>query len=148
MKRRKKALLLASALSLCVLCGCGEAQTVEIDGVTYVQNGDEYTRIDIVPRVFEPGEHVIYYTVNRGDSSFGGKDGWGTSKLNIPEVPEGYRYVETLSLDEGGYGYTDALVHIFVNEKKVEVKGTYNTRTNTVEYNEPGRVVEELTLGN
>ena len=37
---------------------------------------------------------------------------------------------------------------IFVNEKKVEVKGTYNTRTNIVEYNEPGRVVEELTLGN
>ena len=54
MNRRKKALLLASALSLCVLCGCGDNKTVEIEGVTYIQNGDEYTRLDISPKVFEP----------------------------------------------------------------------------------------------
>ena len=151
MNRKKKALLLASALSLCVLCGCGEEEkqeneVIEIEGVTYLKSGDEYTRVDITPRVFEPGEHIIHYTAYFGKKVIHGEDGWGTSDLEIPETPEGYRYVETIALDEGGTGYTNSLVHIYVNEKRVEAMGVYNPKTNTVEYDIPGEVIEEKVL--
>ena len=148
MNRRKKALVLSGIASLLLLCGCGETNTVTIDGVEYIQRGDEYVKLDLSPVTFEPGTHIIHYTYHFGSQSIGGQTGWGTSNLQMPEVPEGYRFVETLSVDEGGHGYTNTLVHIFVNEKTVEVQGTYNPNTNTIEYKEPGKVVEELTLGN
>ncbi|MBR4178561.1 MAG: hypothetical protein IKR57_04360 [Bacilli bacterium] len=144
MKRKKKALLLASIASLCLLCGCNNTEVVVIEGEQYVKNGEEYTRVDLTPKVFEPGQHVIHYTVR--PSSFQGAEGWGTSTIEVPEVPEGYRYVNTITLDEAGYGHTSALVHVFVNEKRVEVVGTYNSKTNTIEYIEPGKIVEEKVL--
>ena len=146
MKRKKKALLLASVASLCILCGCNNAEVVEIEGEQYVKNGEEYTRVDLTPKVFEPGEHIINYSVDSNDIA--GATGWGKGRVYFPETPEGYRFVETIVEGNGGYGSTSGYVNIYVNVVRVEVKGTYNPRTNTVEYIEPGVVVDELTLGN
>ena len=38
MKRKKKALLLASIASLCLLCGCNNTEVVVIEGEQYVKN--------------------------------------------------------------------------------------------------------------
>ena len=148
---KRKALLLSSIASLCILCGCStEKNTVIINGETYIQNGEEYTKLDLSPKVFEPGEHIIHYTYtyDRGINRIGGETGWGTSDLNLPETPEGYRYVETITLDEAGYGHTSSLVHIFVNVERVEVQAQYDSKNNTIVYPEPGKVIEEMILTN
>ena len=150
-KNKRKALLLAGLASMAILCGCSNNdnnKTVEIEGVIYVQNGDEYVKVDTTPKVFEPGEHIIHYTYDRGNNRVGGETGWGTSDLNLPETPEGYRYVETITLDEAGYGHTSSLVHIFVNVERVEVQAQYDSKNNTIVYPEPGKVIEEMILTN
>ena len=144
MKNRKKALLLASIASLCILCGCKENEVIEIDGEQYIKSGEDYTRLDLSPREFEPGTHVIRYS-DDSDSHLG-EPGWGNSIINIPEVPEGYKYVETISIISEGYGSHIGYVHIFVNTKTVLARGVYNPETNRIEYSEPGEVVEERAL--
>ena len=146
MKNRKKALLLSCLTSLVVLTGCGSAtKTIDIDGQTYIQDGEEYVKLNMEPKTFEPGEHVIYFTYNTS-GSFGGSKGWGTSNIGLPETPEGYKYVNSFSIDEGTYGFTDSIVHMYVNEVTVEVTPTYNSKTNKIEYTLPGVVVESLKL--
>ena len=147
MNKRKRALLLASVASLGILCGCKqETKVVEKEGEVYIQNGSEYTRIDVSPKVFEPGEHIITYSVE--DSYLVNGNGWGEASIDFPETPEGYRYVETLVDVSAMGGYTNGYVHIYINTDRVEVPGTYNPQTNTVEYITPGVVVKSLTLGN
>ena len=140
MKNRKKAILLASIASLCILCGCGK-EVIEIEGEQYVKSGAAYPKLALTPKVFAPGKHIVRYVEKTSpgvDSS-----GWGTVVMNIPEVPEGYRYVETLTIDTGYNGLSNGFVHIFINEKRVEAKPSYNPKTNTIEYLEPGVVIEE-----
>ena len=73
---------------------------------------------------------------------------WITLAFRWAETPEGYRYVETLVDVSAMGGYTNGYVHIYINTDRVEVSGTYNPQTNTVEYITPGVVVKSLTLGN
>lgn len=147
MNRRKKALLLASALSLCVLCGCGDNKTVEIEGVTYIQNGDEYTRLDISPKVFEPGEHKITYTAGprEGIRIKLGEEWEDNYYSYAPITPEGYELIDFKFVSDDD-GYVTNIVFIYVNTKRVEASGVYNSKSNTVIYNTPGVVVEEKTL--
>lgn len=148
MNNKKKALLLASVASLSILCGCTTApKSIKKEDGTYVESNGEYVRLNLEPAIFEPGTHIIHYNQYIGDRNVYGKtDGWGQSKIDFPEVPEGYRYVETISLDQAGYGHLNALVHVFVNEVTVEAIPVYNTNTGEVVYSEPGTIVSEKTL--
>ena len=143
MKNRKKTLLLAAIASLCILCGCGEkTELLEIEGEQFVKSGEDYTRIDISSKVFEPGTHRVIYS-KRITSSYSSKEGWSTNKIEIPETPEGYRFVGVIKGDAGFYGM---YLHIFENVERVEVTGTYNPETNEIEYLEPGVIVKDRTL--
>ena len=118
MNKKKKALLLASVASLSILCGCATdtPKSIETEDGTYVESNGEYVKLNFEPQVFEPGTHIIHYNQYIGDRNVYGKtDGWGQSKIDFPEVPEGYRYVETITLDQGGYGHLNSIVHVFVN---------------------------------
>ena len=39
-----------------------DEKLIIIDGEKYVKSGEEYTKIDLSPKVFEPGTHRIIYT--------------------------------------------------------------------------------------
>ena len=147
MNRKKKALLLASIASLAILSGCGsknpEINKLQIDGETYVQNGDEYVKVYISPKVFEPGQHRIAY-VTEAKGSYNFHSGWDSIYTGI-EVPEGYELTGISTASEND-GYTDVIIYTFVNTKRVEAEGTYNSRINSIEYITPGRVVEEKVL--
>ena len=148
MNKKKKALLLASIASLNILCRCTTVpKSIETEDGTYVESNGEYVRLNLEPAIFEPGTHIVQYNVYIGNMDvYSKEDGWGKSRVEFPEVPEGYKYVETISIDQAGYGHLNAFVHVFVNEKRVEVTPVYNTSTGKVEYLEPGRVIEEKTL--
>lgn len=139
MKKNSKRLLMFGMTSLMLMSGCKKSKVVEINGETYLQNGEQYVSISMGPKVFEPGTH--YITFNNGLKS--GKRGW--NKINFPEVPEGYKYVESIPIAQG-YGSTDSILHIFVNEVPVEVEPTYNSQTGEIEYNNIGKPVKKLIL--
>ena len=140
MNRRKKTLLLAAIASLCILCGCGK-EVIEIDGEQYVKNGEEYIKLDLSPKVFEPGTHRMFYTYHYGGKHRETKSGWNKNIINIPEAPEGYEYVETIE-DDGAANF----YYMYINVERVEVTGTYNPETNEIEYLEPGVIVKDRTL--
>lgn len=73
-------------------------------------------------------------------------DGWEYSYFSIPEPPEGYKYVNTVIVDQSSSGSVNIYAHIYVNEKTVEVTPIYNAQKNTINYCNPGVVVEEKTL--
>lgn len=156
MNKRKKALLLASAASLCILCGCGKkTETVEIDGEIYVVVADEYTKIDIPDKTFEPGTHIIHYvdipdpkppTFKKGGHHL--HQGFDNAMLYTGEVPEGYKLVGVTSYaHDDDYSFDYYIVYIFVNEKTVVAKGSYDAKNNEVVYETPGEVVEDVALG-
>ena len=153
MKRKKKALLLASIASLCLLCGCGKNSQVEVvekNGEEYIKTGDEYTKLDISPKRFEAGDHVVYYVVKRetGDSwlnVYEINSGYNGIKNIVPETPEGYKLIDVVSMSDAN-GATNAIAFFYVNEVPVLVEGVLNFETGIVEYVEPGVVVEEKTL--
>ena len=140
MKKNKKALLLASIASLCILCGC-EKEIIEIEGEQYIKSGEEYTKLDLTPKVFEPGTHRMFYTYHYGGKHRKTKSGWNKNIIIIPEAPEGYEYVETIE-DDGAANY----YYMYINVERVEVKGTYNQETNEIEYIGPGVVAKDRTL--
>ena len=154
MNNKKKALLLASIASLSILCGCGSPSTkrvksIETEDGTYIESNGEYVRLDISPKVFEPGTHIIQYVhkVNDGSSYHNSQltEGYNNS-LFSPDVPEGYKIIGTTGYSNN-YGYDNYMVYIMVNEETVEVEGRYDINTNSVMYNIPGKVVKEKTLG-
>ena len=46
----------------------------------------------------------------------------------------------------GGAIFEDIASAMYVNNKKVEVQGEYNSSTGLFEYDKPGMVIEEKTL--
>ncbi len=153
MKNRKKALLLSCLTSLVVLTGCGSAtKTIQIEGETYIQSGEEYVKVNVAPKTFEPGEHVISYLVKPNDgSSINNGDlyeGYNNPWFNLNEVPDGYRVIGFTDYSTNR-GYSNYLVFILVNDETVEVEGSYDARTNSVVYLNPGKVIDspKLNLG-
>ena len=152
MNKNKKALLLSSITALSILCGCGtETKTIQIEGETYVQSGEEYVKVEVSDRTFEPGTHVIHYVdiVRNGESINSGNivQGYDNAYFNFPaDVPEGYKVIGATSYSNNS-GYDSYIVYILVNEKTVVAKGRYDSNTNEVVYETPGEVIEqELTL--
>ena len=150
MKNKKKALLLASIASLGILCGCGKVKTIEVDDETYVESNGEYIRLDIEPKVYEPGTHVIQYVHNIHDGNHDYykrkhlKEGFNNI-IFTPEIPEGYKIVGTTSYSNND-GYDYFIIYIMVNDKTVEVEGVFDAETNSIIYNDPGKVIEEKAL--
>ena len=151
MNNKKKALLLASIASLSILCGCGSApKSIETKDGTYVESNGEYVKVEVLPKTFEPGTHIIQYVhkVNEERSSYHNSqltEGYNNS-LFSPEVPEGYKIIGTTGYSNKD-GYDNYMVYIMVNEETVEVEGRYDINTNSVMYNIPGKVIKEKTLG-
>lgn len=145
MKKNTKKLLMFGLTSLLLMTGCDESEIVEIDDKSYLQKGNEYTSVELESKVFEPGTHIISYLDSKTGYTFG-KSGWGKVDVEIPEVPEGYRYVNTYSIDHEYHGHTSAIVHVFVNEVTVEVEPTISHKTGEIEYVIPGKPVKSLVL--
>ncbi len=154
MKKTTNRALLFALTSFVLLTGCSkEKEVVTIGEKVYVKEKDSYTEIiSNESKVFLPGEHIIYYNVNMKNLNkensyrFNRENGWGNIIVNIPEVPEGYSYVNTFSIDQAGYGTTSNIIHVFVNNETVEAKMTYNEETEMVGYFEPGVPVKSLKL--
>ena len=154
---KKKAWLLSSIASLSILCGCGsntETQDtntlVTVDGEQYIQNGNEYTKLDITPKRFEEGEHIIHYVdipVSKRnaipDSSL--NQGFGNASFAIDDIPEGYKLAGVTSYSNGD-GKSYFIVYVFVNEVPVIAEGSYDINSNTVVYETPGKIVDEKTM--
>ena len=154
MKKTTKAALLLIT-SMIFLTGCAQkGEIITIDNNQYVKSGDSYTRIGDSKKTFNPGEHYVYYCEALNYSTFGVIDekysssetGWGNINFNIPNAPEGYRYINTVPMDTYGHGQVRSLIHIFVNEKTVECSAVYNDENSVVGYFEPGTPVKELIL--
>ena len=154
MNNRKKAILLSCLSSIALLTGCSEAKsnTIQVEGETYVQSGDEYVKVNVAPKLFEPGEHVISYVIKPNDGSSLGTnyltEGYNNPWFNLNDVPQGYKVIGFSDYSTNS-GYSNFLVYILVNEVTVEVEGSYDVRTNSIVYLNPGKLVEEniLTLG-
>ncbi|MBR4178563.1 MAG: hypothetical protein IKR57_04370 [Bacilli bacterium] len=156
-KRRKKALVLSSLLSLSILCGCGSEsktvntnETIEIDGETYIKSGGEYNKIEVVDRTFEPGEHIIHYVdipveKKRTITDANINQGFDNAAFYMDEIPEGYKLIGVTSYSNDN-GFSNFIVYIFVNEVTVIAKGRYDVYTNEIVYETPGKVVEESSL--
>ncbi len=147
MRKNTRRLLLFGLTSALLLTGCSKKEVVNVDGKQYLKEGDKYIQMNIEKKVFEPGEHIIYYNFSaRGKSYDYKEDGWDKVNIGIPEVPEGYKYVDTATIDHGGYGYTSNLVHVFVNIVPVEATSSYSEELGTMGFYEPGVPVQRLTL--
>ena len=147
-KRKKKALILSALASLAILSGCGSVtsnKTISVNGEQYVQNGDEYVRLDSNPKVYEPGTHIIYYVFFAQNCRFL-NEGYGNSEIYIPSTPEGYSVMSISDISAKGHDHTNGIIIFYVNDKKVEVTGEYNSSTGVFEYDKPGKVIEEKTL--
>ena len=157
MSIKKKAWLLSSIASLAILCGCGsntETQDtntlVTIDGEQYIQNGNEYTKLDITPKRFEEGEHIIHYVdipVSKRNAipDSGLNQGFGNASLAIEEMPEGYKIIGFTSYSNGG-GTSYYMIYLLVNEVPVIAAGSYDINSNSVVYETPGKIVDEKTM--
>jgi len=143
MKKNSRRLLMFGLTSLILMTGCEESKAVEINGKTYIQKGNEYISLDMEPKVFEAGTHFINYFC---ESACYGHEGWNNCDLFFPEVPEGYKHVNSISIDHGAYGSTSGVLHIYVNEVAVIVEPTYNNSTGEIEYNNIGKPVKQLIL--
>jgi len=147
MKKNTKKLLLFGLTSALLMTGCSKGkEIVQIDGKQYIKEGNNFTQMQSSTKTFLPGEHVIYYVMSYSEKLQTSKEGWGIIDLQIPEVPEGYKYESSFSIDLGGYGYTSNIVHVFVNEVTVEATCTYNNKTQEFGFFEPGTPVKELKL--
>ena len=148
--KNKKAFILAALASFSVLAGCNKTKTIQINGETYIQNGEEYNKIEMEPKIFEPGTHIIHYikTLNNGNAVRQRNiiDGYDSLYFTDVEVPSGYKLSGVTSYSSQD-GYDEYIIYIFVNDKTVEVNPTYNTRTNEVMYTSVGNIIEdEMTL--
>ena len=152
MKREKKALILASIAALLMLCGCSKkANTIEKDDGTYIESNGEYVKLNLEPKEFEAGKHIIYYVYkidtpwySDGVEIYSGYDAFGNV---VPETPEGYKLINIVGLSDND-GYTNSFAFFYVNEVPVVVNGKLNPNTGVVEYLEPGEKVSSLTLEN
>ena len=145
--RKKKALLLSALASLVILTGCGESKSekiITIEGEEYIQSGEEYIKLNGETKVFEPGTHITYY-VFYSNGCGNVSSGFGESYFEIPETPAGYSIISISDLNHGD-DHTNGIVIFYVNNKKVEVQGEYNSSTGLFEYDKPGMVIEEKTL--
>ena len=97
MKKTTNRALLFALTSFVLLTGCSkEKEVVKIGEKVYVKEKDSYTEIvSNEPKVFLPGEHIIYYNVNmktlNKENSYRFSDrkkGWGNIIVNIPEIIE------------------------------------------------------------
>ena len=144
--KSKKALILAALASISVLSGCNKAKIIQIDGETYIQSGEEYNKIEMKPKIFEPGTHIIHYikTLNNGSAvrQKNIDDGYDSLYFTDVVVPDGYKLSAVTSYSSQD-GYDEYIIYIFVNDKTVEVEPSYNTRTNEVMYTSVGNVIED-----
>ena len=151
MNKRKKALLLSSIAALSILCGCGsKKETVEVDGETYIKNEEEYTKVEVGDRIFEPGTHIIHYIDIPASAYYpvGGKlieQGFDNAAFYVDNVPEGYKLVGVTSYSNSS-GNDYYIVYVFVNEVPVIAKGRYDVNFNEVVYETPGKIVVDTAL--
>jgi hypothetical protein len=147
MKKNTKKLLLFGLTSALLMTGCGGKDIVEIGGKQYLKEGDSYTDLEVETKTFLPGEHIIYYNVDVSNYVYSGnQNGWGNAIVNVPEIPEGYKYVNSFSIGRGASGVTSNIVYVFVNEVPVEATSKYNRETGEFGFFEPGRPVKQLML--
>ena len=151
MKNKKKALLLASIASLGILCGCGKEKhkTIETEDGTYIETNGEYVKVEVLPKVYEPGTHIIQFVHKNSDGYSYDRsyliEGFD-NLLFAPEVPEGYKAIGSTSYSTND-GFDNYTIYIMVNEVTVEVEGRYDVTLNSILYNTPGKIIEEKTLG-
>mgnify|MGYP006916185363 CR=1 FL=1 len=144
MNRKKRALLLSAMCSLAILTGCNQTKS---DDTIITKSGTTIERpvdVNLEEKVFEPGEHIIYFETTINKSLYSDSDNWGNGRLNIPETPEGYKLFDTVAID-GNKG-TYSIVYIYVNEVTVKATPTYNNITGIIEYELPGQIVSDLQL--
>lgn len=154
---KKKAWLLSSIVSLATLCGCGSSSgtqdtntLVTVDGEQYIQNGNEYTKLDITPKRFEEGTHIIHYVdipVSKRSTISDNKinQGFGNSAFAIDDIPEGYKLAGVTSYSNSN-GNSYFIVYVYVNEVPVIAEGSYDINSNTVVYETPGKVIKEQAM--
>ena len=145
-KKRRTALIASALVAAGILSGCDSKETVTIDGEQYVQNGEEYIKIENTTMIFEPRTHIVQYMVKDENSesfnSYSSKTGY--LKYNI-EIPEGYELFDVepwISSSES----TAGVIYFFINTERVEVTSEYDINTNTYLFNNPGVVVKDMTL--
>ena len=119
MKKNSKKLLIFGMTSLMLMTGCKKAKVIEKHGETYLLKGDEYVSIKVEPKVFEPGTHFITY---QSDINYEMNEGWNMVDINFPDIPEGYKYVNSTILRRGASGVAFSVLLIYVNEIPVEVE--------------------------
>ena len=153
-KENISAIILAAIASAGLLSGCKkESKIIEKDGNTYIKSGSDYVELDLEPKVFKPGEHIIYYVTSfkvettTWSGYYSISPGYGNSNLPVPEIPEGYSCIDIIDIvDDNNKGATSVIFY-YINDVEVEAEGRYNTETNTVDYPNPGKVLsQELTL--
>ena len=139
MKKNSKKLLIFGMTSLMLMTGCKKTKIIEKNGETYLLKGGEYVSLKMEPKVFEPGTHFITYKAHINHSS---DYGWNVNVVNnnFPDIPEGYKYVNSTVYIDGG------IYHIYVNEVPVEVEPSINKKTGEIEYNNIGKPVKKLIL--
>ncbi len=147
MKKNIRKVLLFGLTSALLMTGCKGKEIVEIGGKQYIKDGEEFTAITSQTKTFLPGEHIVYYNVDiKNEIYFDNKNGWGNAKLDIPEAPDGYKYLDTITINDGTYGHSSNLIYVFVNEVPVEATSSYNAENNEIGFFEPGVPVKQLTL--
>jgi len=160
MKNKKFIMLMSLILSLNLLGGCSDSDTISESGENYVKDGTEYVKVepkptstpspDIIveaePIIYEPGTLFIQQVVRPVLVYDSETNGYYLEKPTF-EAPEGYSYCgeypyETFWNHKDGY-----VIRTWVNNKTIVVERRYNV-TKNIYYtdDEFGTVLEEESL--
>jgi len=151
MERSKKALFLALLATPVLLSGCGkksETKEKEIyekeDGIYIETSEGEITQVLLDSKVFEAGEHHVFYNVYVKINNIKNEMPEGSKNSIIPS----YLTVDGYELVEADYivGHSGTLLgrtYHYVNTKPVTVMANLNTQTLEIEYTNFGTVIEK-----
>jgi len=147
MKRKQKALLLSAICSLAVLTGCNNttqsSEKIEPKNGFYVSVPND---LELQKKIFEPGEHIIYYEQDDVDRSLSAsdEDSWTSGILEIPETPEGYYLFQIVP--HYASNRLVGVIYVYINDQTVEATPTYDRISKTIQYETPGVVVDTIKL--
>lgn len=139
---QKKRIISLYLASLLLLSGCGDKNNVQEESKS---NDVTITNVEVESKVFESSTHIIKYVEEK--ELIEEDDGWyaihnhNGYDFGNPIVPLGYILFDVepwARRNRTTRGYT----YFFINEVDVEVEGVINSKTNTVEYPNPGKPLD------
>ena len=150
MERSKKALFLALLATPVLLSGCvkkeeNKNKIYEKEDGTYIETGEgEITQVLLDSKVFEAGEHHVFYNVYVKINNIKNEMPEGSKNSIIPSylTVDGYELVEADYI-VGNSGILLGRTYHYVNNKPVSVMANLNTQTLEVEYANFGTVIEK-----